>query len=662
MNKSNKIFSILSYVFIGIFIFMLFMLVAQSVMVIPGVIILVVSVILSLTFGIIDKLYKDGILPKDKKSQSKSSNKKAITKEEKERAKANDKKLKSFAGMPFIEQFKAFLEILGIDHTKYAAEKFKTKDKRNLGLYDINSANIKDFSWAKFLAEKHELIWIDNKQDTLDSLTEFEKYKDGFIKKYLKENKLFKLGYYRDDIKHNDSERFEYAKDMKYFLRDICGIISCYRSTLVPIYIETDDPDVFLFGIYNNPKREGLDYVSTKNLRFLAESLGLYAFPAGGSFPETVRKTLDHDDYKGNGILAQKNYMLETRNDKLIEELNEKKKAQRAKDLEEFLNKQEPEIQKNDNFVPITHGFKSEDEIECFIFGKKHKLRVASNNKEDGELLDDDEIGELNWAISNNIMDDKKVQFKVLEAINERYDMALGDGASHKTNLKREFDITTIMIDIQKDDMGDTGEVSKVIAFCGESKCDTEHGLSVSFADRKFAGVNSFMEFNYVETDNSFNYLKWKEENPLTGMVPKFSNVLIKSGFTDDRKVCFFSSIYYGEYSSIKNKLKKMVIPSKELKEKLVHHAVSVKGDKIFLFKVPYGKELADCLDEYTVISKDEIIDNFILEEDYKINDHQTNHFLNLHFVLKDNRILVLTSFGDDPIMKFLNDEFGVKK
>lgn len=495
MKNSGKIFTILSYICNAIFILAL----ALSIEKIPigiGIVTMIVSAGLSILFAVLAKKAK----PEKSANTTRTTNAKeastAIAKEDMARLKARNEKLRSFASMPFAEQFKTFLELLGIDYAKYSSECFETKDGKSLTLRDIDASNISDFDWARFLAEKHELILINNNQDTLDSLAEFETYKDGYLPKYLKKNSSFKLlGYYRDDIKHNDYERFELAKDIKYFIKDVCGSICHSGSKLISIYIETNDADTFLFGIYDSIVRKGLDYDNTEGLRALAESIGLYVFSVNFAFPQTLRKPLSCKDCYGDGVLAQKNYKLASRNDKIIAELKEKQGKAREKRLEKFLSKAEQNIKNNDDFVPVTHGFRSDDEVECFIFGKKHKLSVSSVNKEAGELLDNDEIAELNWLITSNIMDDKTIQFQVLEAINERYE-EWREGVSHKTNIAKEFQITSILIDIQK---GDNGEITKIVAFAGEAECDIEHGLSVSFANRKFAGVNSFTEFNDVE-------------------------------------------------------------------------------------------------------------------------------------------------------------------
>ena len=467
----------------------------EKIPVFPSVIFLIVSAALSILFTILAK--------KGKKVKTTKPVKPAITKEEQARLKAHNKKLETFASMSFAGKFKTFLELLGIDYNKYCNEIFETKDGKSLTLNDVNSSDVKNFDWANFLAAKHELILINSNQDTLDSLSEFESYKDGFLPRYLKQNTSLKvISYYRKDIRHNDFDRFKLAKDLKYFIRDVCGNISHLGSKLIPIYIETNDPNTFLFGIYDCIVRQGLDYDSTKRLRALAESIGLYVFPVSFAFPKTLRKPLSCDDCYGDGVLIDKNYVSDCRNDGIILELADKKKAARAKQLEKYLSTKKPVNANNDNFVPITHGFRTDDEIECFIFGKKRKLKVASIHKDEGELLDDDEIAELNWLIKSNVMDDIELQFDVLEEINERYNQWC-DNFSHKTNIEKEFNITTVLIDIQKDNPSKSGEIDKIIAFCGDAECDVEHGLSVSFLNRKFVGVNDFYEFNYVQTERS---------------------------------------------------------------------------------------------------------------------------------------------------------------
>ena len=493
-NPKRTIYKVLSYLFIAISILTLALLV-EKIPVFPGVIFLIASALLSILFWVFAKMSEKGKKGKPAKLD--------LTKEENARLKENDKKLDNFASMSFEGKFKVFLELLGVDFTKYGSENFETKDGKSLTLSDVNSANINDFDWAEFLAAKHELILINSSQDTLDSLSEFESYKDGFIPNYLKQNTSLKvLSYYRKDIRHNDAERFRLAKDMKYFIRDVCGNISNSGSKLIPIYIETNDPNTFLFGIYDSIVRQGLDYDSTKRLRLLAESIGLYVFPVSFAFPQTLRKPLSCDDCYGDGVLIDKNYVSDCRNNGIIKEITDKKKAARAKQLEKYLSAPKPIIENNDNFVPLSHGFKSDDEVECFIFGKKHKLRVSSVNKDEGELLDDDEIAEVNWLIKSNVMDDIELQFEVLDEINERYNQWC-DNFSHKTNIEKEFNITSIMIDIQSSDTANLGETAKIIAFCGDAECDVEHGLSVSFLNRKFVGVNSFYEFNYIQTEKT---------------------------------------------------------------------------------------------------------------------------------------------------------------
>ncbi len=559
----------------------------------------------------------------------------------------------------FNQRFKTFLELVGVNYHEYCNETFSTADGKSITLNEIDQTNVQDFAWAKFLAEKHALILINSNQDTLDSLTEFEMYQDGLFNQYLKTVGA-KMAYYRDDIRSNDAGRFELAKDLQYFLRDVCGNISKYRSVLLPIYIETNDPATFLFGIYHQQKHQkGLPIAVTKKLRSLAKSIGLYVIPATGSFPKIQIKPLhvgDNSDGFTNGVLVDKHYVLETRNNQIIAELKAKKQAARKKEFDEYLQKAEPVTQNNDNFTPLTHGFKSGDKVQCFIFDTKYKLEVSSVNKDDGELLDDDELDEVNWLIKSNLMDDRQIQFQVLEAINERYE-AWCDGTSHKKNLKREFKITTILIDIQQDNTN--GKTTPIIAFAGEANCDEEHGLSVTFTNRKFSGVDSFMEFNYGET-GGLDFKKWWEAHPLATIYPEHGITLIDNGYTDERNICLGCDIYLGNYKSAKRNLKKWLLNRNRPEDTFKWGPLSVKNHQLLIFEQQKGKALAECLDNHIQIDKADIVKSFALRKDYKINGCRTNHFVNLHFVLKDKRILILASY-DNATVNFLIKEFGIK-
>lgn len=494
--SKKKIFKIISQVCGVVFIISLIMMLKDNrILRIASGIVMVLSAVLGIVFSLLSQYY----------TKSNSYNyKDSLSNEELKRVKENKKQLKEFSALSFNDQFKTFLKLIGVDVKKYEEETFSNKDGQKLTLSDINQANIKDFDWARFLAEKHELILIDANEDTLESLEKFEKYHDGFIKKYLRENKLFKLGYYREDMKVGDHERFEYAKDLKYFFRDICGKISCYRSSLVPMYIEMGDKNSFLFGIYTNPKRDGLDYDTTLKLRMLAETIGLYSVPAGASFPKTIRKPLKFKDSEGDGVLVEKNYYLESRNNKIIEELKVKKKELRKKMFEAYKAKAEPVTQNNNGFKGLPKGTKNGDNVEIYYFGRKHQLVIESRQKDDGELLDEQEIEELNWLISSNILDDVDIQFKILEGINESYDR-WSDSDRFRTNIEKELDLTAIAVDIFEFNKDGKKVVSKQVAFCGECKCDEEHGISIAFDSRKFAGVGDYMDWQYIKEDNTSN-------------------------------------------------------------------------------------------------------------------------------------------------------------
>ena len=104
--------------------------------------------------------------------------------------------------MSFNQRLKKFLIMIGVNYHKYCEETFSTLHGQDLTLKKINRSNINNFDWAKFLAEKHELILINNQQNTLDSLAEFEKYQNGFLTKYLRKHAEYKLSWFHDDIKN----------------------------------------------------------------------------------------------------------------------------------------------------------------------------------------------------------------------------------------------------------------------------------------------------------------------------------------------------------------------------------------------------------------------------------------------------------------------------
>ena len=273
---------------------------------------------------------------------------------------------------------------------------------------------------------------------------------------------------------------------------------------------------------------------------------------------------------------------------------------------------------KNENINSyINYNFKSGDKFLYKIFKNLVNIKIYSTYKNDGEPLSNEEVDEVNWLLTNNLLDNKSIQNKVLKYINKKY-KNFEDNFKEKSSLQNEISIHSIVVCIDKDDLGDTGDVSKIVAFCGEASCDIEHGISISFKNKKYMSTQPETEYNY-DPNPSFNYLKWKEENPLMGMVPKYANILIKNGFTDKKNICFFNQIYFGKYTDeIKNKLQEFVC--RGIKNELFkHYAISIKDDKIFFINHPYKSNLAECIKNYVEVLKSQIIECFILIEIIKL-------------------------------------------
>lgn len=392
--------------------------------------------------------------------------------------KPKSKPVKQKKEIPFEENFKNFLEILGIDYQKYAYEPFKTKDNQTLTLADINATNVLQFDWAKFLAQKQELVWIESHEDTLQSLEKFENFRGGLIKNNLKQRKR-PFTYYRDDIKSLDAGRFEYAKNIDYFLDDVCSHTGAY---FCPVYIEVGGPDDFVFAIINNDLSEEDDKKLSKLIK-LANKMGIYAKEVSCNMLNTPNIPQDK-----KAIQIKKNYHLETRNNEIIKEIKIKRTEKQKKLFDTYLQNAEPVTLNNSKFKGVEKGFKCDDTVECCFFNKNHKLKVFCLNKDENQPLDKNEISLLNWFVSSNILDDKTTQFKALIEINQSY-AEIFDNPKFRTNISKEVDITAIGIDFP------------YIAFCGEAKCNSEHGISLNFKDKQFIGVGNYMDWNYGEDE-----------------------------------------------------------------------------------------------------------------------------------------------------------------
>ena len=141
-----------------------------------------------------------------------------------------------------------------------------------------------------------------------------------------------------------------------------------------------------------------------------------------------------------------------------------------------------------------------EDEITLNIWGEERKIQVTSqrilydatdNNFGKGEPLNEEEIAELNWLIQSDFVNSQKIKESILAYVKHIYDMWNDDLDIDALSsiLPPEVEINNIVIDNLRE-----GE-SMTIAFCGSCLCDEEHGISISFYNRKFVGIGDFMSF-----------------------------------------------------------------------------------------------------------------------------------------------------------------------
>lgn len=163
------------------------------------------------------------------------------------------------------------------------------------------------------------------------------------------------------------------------------------------------------------------------------------------------------------------------------------------KKIKNEANEDKPKIYKGE----LVEGARPCDYLICSVMGKETKLSLFSSEKDDLEEFDDEEIEEINWLVSSNILDSKEVQGEILKAINEEYN-SFENNFVERTSLKNEIEISSISVDISTRGVGDNAKKVKIVAFCGSAKCDEEHGISISFKNRKFASIQDEVDFNVL--------------------------------------------------------------------------------------------------------------------------------------------------------------------
>ena len=257
--------------------------------------------------------------------------------------------------------FKSLLESMNVNFKQF----------ENITLLDENGSKypllepdnkILSFEWARFLAQKNEIVLLNNSQDTMESIDIFEKFVQNKTGSNVNLGKL-----YRDDLKHCDYGRFENAKDIYYLIRDICGEIRSLKEfkDTYAMYIESGKADEFLLCFVKSKK--------LKNFNKLAEKLGIHSFYILGSANGGGLYKNTYQNCTVNGKTIAKNFYNNSRNEDLIKQLKAEKQKTRMEQLNFEMSKKDDE-----KFSALSQ--KLYDEISEFglasLEGKNPKLSI----------------------------------------------------------------------------------------------------------------------------------------------------------------------------------------------------------------------------------------------------------------------------------------------
>ena len=194
--------------------------------------------------------------------------------------------------MSFIKKFKSFLEMINVNYEEFADCSITDKNGEKYLFSQMNEERIKAFDWAYYLAQKNQIILLNNDQDTMDSIDAINSFQGGVVSGQGK--------HYLSEKKSGDYERFEYAKDIFYLIRDIFGGV--HFGKLVPMYLEDGSADNFLICIAKVPHTDALAEKYTKGVKKSASRLGLYTFPISCVFPKRLVKPGFCKDCEADGI------------------------------------------------------------------------------------------------------------------------------------------------------------------------------------------------------------------------------------------------------------------------------------------------------------------------------------------------------------------------
>lgn len=149
--------------------------------------------------------------------------------------------------------------------------------------------------------------------------------------------------------------------------------------------------------------------------------------------------------------------------------------------------------EKSTKHAKIT-SLKNGEHITINMFGKPKKLQVLStgdnqfdengNYKKEQFNLNKEELDLLNWFVQNVNIEDYSDE--IISYIENEYKM-VGNNTKVK-DLKDELNIKDIIIDVSElrdDNYPD-------ISYCGECKCDPEHGICIGFRDKKYLGIGQY--------------------------------------------------------------------------------------------------------------------------------------------------------------------------
>ncbi|MBD5132044.1 MAG: hypothetical protein HDT28_05585 [Clostridiales bacterium] len=233
--------------------------------------------------------------------------------------------------MNYIKKFKLFLEKINIDFEQYANCTITDKNGNEYLFSQIDEEKIKSFEWAYFLAEHNQIILLNNTQETMDSIKAIREYQNG---------RLGTIGkHYDSEYKAYDGERFDYAKDIYYLIRDT--LAGKRFGNTYPMYLEDGSADNFLICLASLPNTKGLMEDLTKHVKKLATKLGLYIFPISAVFPKRLVKPFSQRNCEIGGVLIEKNHRNEDRNAYFIAQCKAKLREKRAKQMDFVMTQEE---------------------------------------------------------------------------------------------------------------------------------------------------------------------------------------------------------------------------------------------------------------------------------------------------------------------------------